>query len=827
MGRGIFKSMDGGDTWVHQGLENSERIHRIVLDPTNPNVAYAGVMGPAWSDGQERGVYRTTDGGATWERVLFVNERTGASDLVMDPSNPNKLFAGMWEHRRWPWFFESGGEGSGLYVTYDGGDTWTRITDDAGIPEGPLGRIGLAIARNNPNVVYAVVEATRSELIRSSDGGRSWETISDRRGVVNRPFYYADIRVDPENENRIYNLHSQIQVSEDQGRTFRTVVPSSKIHGDVQELWIHPEDGRRLIMGNDGGIGISYDRGATWRFVANLPIAQFYQINVDMERPYNVYGGMQDNGSWFGPSSVWHTGGIRNYDWMRVGGGDGFATMTDFSNTRYGYTESQQGFIRRFDKVTGERRDIRPVHPEGIPLRFNWNAALNVDPFDSTTIYLGSQFVHRSDDHGNSWEIISPDLTTNDPEKQRSYESGGLSRDASGAENHTAIMTIAPSPVEQGVIWVGTDDGNVQVTRDGGETWTNVIDRIRGVPNATWVAHIEPSKFDGATAFVVFDDHRRGNWESYVFKTTDYGNRWTNIATDDIDGFVHVIEQDPVAENLLFVGTEFGLFVSSNGGGSWFKWTHGVPTVPVRAAIVHPRDRDLVLGTHGRAAFVLDDIGPLREMALDPSIQNRALHAFEILDAQQHVVAEPMGYRSTGDAMFFGENREYGAMISYWRNTEGGDVDIVISATGDTIARLNGTTERGLNRITWDLRADGFRRPTPNGASEPGRGPEVYPFGDFTVTIRDGNETATAELAILADPRVEFTAREQESTLEGLVMIGQLLDQLAGAVEAVNEYNEAIGLVVKALEERGTEEAEALATQGRTLMDNLTEAAKK
>ena len=716
VGDGVYKTMDGGQTWTHLGLERSERIHRIALDPTNPDVAYLGVMGPAWSDGEERGVFKTTDGGHTWDRVLFANERTGASDLVMDPSNPNKLFAAMWEHRRWPWFFESGGEGSGLHVTYDGGATWKKYTTEDGMPEGDLGRMGLAIAHNDPRVVYALIEAKKSALLRSDDGGITWSTISDEPGVAPRPFYYADIRVDPANENRLYSLHGRITVSEDQGRTFRIVVPSQKIHGDVQELWINPDDPRFLIMGNDGGIGISYNRGATWRFVSNLTLAQFYHINVDMDIPFNVYGGLQDNGSWFGPSRVWHSGGIRNYDWTRVGGGDGFATFTDFGDTRYGYTQSQQGNLRRFDKVSGERKDIRPVHPDGTRLRFNWNAGFNIDPFDSTTIYIGSQFLHRSRDRGESWEIISPDLTTNDPEKQRSFESGGLTLDASGAENHTAIMAIAPSPVERGVIWVGTDDGNVQLTRDAGATWTNMVDRIPDIPEATWVAHIEPSKFEGSTAFVVLDDHRRGNWTTYVFRTDDYGRNWKNLATDEIRGFAHVIEQDPIEPDLLFLGTEFGMYVSLNAGENWVKWTHGLPTAPFRALMVHGRDHDLVAGTHGRGAYILDDIRPLRELASDPGIADRALHAFEIPPAYQATMAEPLGYRSTGDAMFFGENRPYGALISYWSLGSEDSVTVEIAdATGDVIRTLEGTNTHGVNRLAWDLRIERFRRPTLGG----------------------------------------------------------------------------------------------------------------
>jgi photosystem II stability/assembly factor-like uncharacterized protein len=821
VGNGIYKSMDGGVTWQHLGLENSERIHRVVLHPTDPSIAYLAVMGPTWSDGEQRGVYRTTDGGETWDRLLFMNQRTGAADLVMDPRNPNKLFAAMWEHRRLPWFFTSGGPGSGLYVTYDGGETWTRFTEEDGMPQGELGRIGIAIARNDPNVVYALVEAETSALLRSNDGGRSWHTVSDSPGIAPRPFYYADIRLDPQNENRLYNLHGRITVSEDGGKTFETVVPSSIIHGDVHELWIHPEDGRRLIMGNDGGVGMSTDRGSSWRFVENLTLAQFYHINVDMDVPFNVYGGLQDNGSWFGPSSVWTTGGVRNVHWTRVGGGDGFATMNDFSDLRYGYAMSQQGRLYRFDKVTGERKDIQPVHPDGDQLRFNWNAAINVDPFDSTTIYFGSQFVFKTADNGDSWEIVSPDLTTNDPDKQRQRESGGITIDATGAENHTTIMTIAPSPVEAGVIWVGTDDGNVQLTRDGGVTWTNVADRMPEVPDHTWVPHIEPSKFDGGTAFVVFDDHRRGNWTPFLFKTTDFGRSWENLITDDLWGFVHVIEQDPVNPNLLFLGTEFGMYVSLDGGGQWFKWTHGAPTAPYRALMVHPRDHDLVMGTHGRGVYILDDVRPLRGLAANPALADLGLYLFDPPPTVSHPVAEAIGYRSTGHAMFFGENREFGALLSFWIGTpDVEEVAIEVSdGQGEVVRTMTAACEVGVNRTVWDLRREGFERPTSEGTST-GSGPLVMP-GEYTVRLIAAGDTVSSPVVVLSDPRSDIAAADRALKYATVLEVGERLELTAEAVTRLREVKEGVALILESLEDEQDSASVALRDSGERLQPAL------
>jgi photosystem II stability/assembly factor-like uncharacterized protein len=678
VGNGIYRSLDGGRTWKHLGLEKTERIHRIVLDPRDPKVAYAAALGQAWGENPERGVFKTEDGGKTWKRVLFVDERTGAADLVMDPSNPNKLFAAMWDYRRWPWNFRSGGPGSGLFVTYDGGETWKRLTEDDGLPKGTLGRIGVAIAPSNPAIVYALVEAAESALARSEDGGRTWKLVNTEPDVNPRPFYYADLRVDPADPNRVYRLASRLDVSTDAGKTFSTLAPFRAVHPDHHALWVNPADPDHLINGNDGGVSISRDRGRTWAFVGNLPVPQFYHVRVDNDVPYNVYGGLQDNGSWRGPSTAWETSGIRNHHWQEVQFGDGFDTVPDPADSMRGWAMSQEGYLVRYDLKTGERKDVRPAPSagaagaagaEGAELRFNWNAGIAIDPFEPGTIYYGSQFVHKSTDRGDTWQTISPDLTTNRAEWQKQRASGGLTLDVTGAENFTTIISIAPSPVARGVLWVGTDDGRLHVSRDGGANWASVEGNVRGVPANTWIPHVTPSPHDAGTAFAVFDDHRRSNWTPYVQKTTDYGKTWTSLATQDLRGYALSIVQDPVDPDLLFLGTEFGLWVSLDGGKDWMKWKHGVPTVSVMDLVIHPREHDLVIATHGRGLYIIDDIRPLRGVSTDT--QKKALHLFEISDARQFRSRQTGGARFAGNGEFVGENRPSGALIHFSLNAPG------------------------------------------------------------------------------------------------------------------------------------------------------------
>ncbi len=847
VGNGVYKSPDGGETWKYLGLDKTEKIHNVIVHPHNPDVVYVSALGSSWAENPERGVFKTTDGGKTWKRILFVDSRTGCADLVMDPGNPNKLFAAMWEHRRWPWFFKSGGSGSGLYVTHDGGENWKRLTDKEGLPSGDLGRIGLAISRSNPEVVYALVEAQKSLLLRSEDGGRSWKRTNDKPNISARPFYFSDIRVDPQDENRLYLLHYIVELSIDRGKTFETVVSWDKIHGDHHALWISPKDGRIMINGNDGGLAITQDRGKTWRFVENLPLAQFYHIAVDMNTPYRVYGGLQDNGSWRGPGSVWEWNGIRNYHWEPVGWGDGFGTLPDPQNPSIVYSMSQGGYLYRYNDRNSELKIIRPPQPDGVKLRFNWNAAIALDPFDSGTVYYGSQFVHKSTDRGETWTIVSPDLTTNDTSKQHQAKSGGLTLDVTSAENYCTILTIAPSPVKRGVIWVGTDDGQVHVTRDGGGSWENVVQRIPKLPGNTWCPHIEASPFEEGTAFAVFDDHRRNNWTTYAYRTTDFGKTWTSLTTRPpraepgdtlIWGYALSIAQDPVDRDVLFLGTGFGLFFSLDGGKAWKKFTAGFPTVPVTEIVVHPRDHDLVVGTHGRAVYIIDRIGVLRQ--LKKNVLDQPLHAFEIPTAVQYQGKAGNGYFGPGDAFFSGDNVSYGAMITYYMQSarvadtsKGSDsvsssgaqkkVRIEISnSEGKTVRKMEGPVQNGINRVYWDLLEDPFKTPKlgQRGGEGEGQGPEILP-GTYTVKIQAGRHEVFQKVEVVQDPRYTYDATARKEKYEVIRKIGERIEIITEAVERIQKMNKVIQDVLDRAREPKDSLTKNLAQSGETLQKTL------
>lgn len=769
-GYGIYKSLDGGRSWKSMGLENTRHIHRVVIDPTNPNTVYAAAIGSPWGNHPERGVYKTTDGGNTWNLILHTNTSSGAADLIMDPTNPNKLIAAMWEHKRDPWFFNSGGQGSGLYITHDGGNNWKKITDKEGLPEGELGRIGIAIAPSKPAIIYALIEAKKNALYKSEDGGFSWKMINDKGEIGDRPFYYSEIYVDPQNENRLYSIFTYVNVSQDGGKSFEMLMPaygvSNGVHPDHHAWWIHPENGNFMIDGNDGGMNITYDGGKTWRFIGNLPVAQYYHINTDNEYPYNVYGGMQDNGSWRGPAYVWKAQGIRNSYWQEISFGDGFDVVPDKDDSRYGYTMSQQGNVQRYDHVTGNNYGVKPTHPDPkVYLRYNWNSAIGQDPFNNSTVYFGSQFVHKSTDKGLTWKIISPDLTTNDPEKQKQSESGGLTMDATGAENHCTILVIEPSPIEEGMLWVGTDDGQVQITKDGGVTWSNVTSAIKGMPKGAWIPQIKASNKNKGEALLLVNDYRRFNYTPYAYRTKDYGKTWQRIVSEkDVKSFTLSIVEDIEESNLLFLGTDDGLYISLDAGDSWTKWTEGYPTVPTADMVIQEREHDLVIGTFGRSAWVLDDIRPLRALAKDKSIINKEVYLFNPPVAYQAAYQQPTGSRFGADAMYQGENRPSGAMITYYFNkgeSKSKDSVYLNIYDGERLIRTlkqKAPTEKGMHRFFWNMDEKGAHRPSRQVSrrnSEPG-GVQVAP-GTYKVKLTYLDQTLETSIEVKADPRLEVT----------------------------------------------------------------------
>ncbi|MDX1997701.1 MAG: hypothetical protein SF066_08260 [Thermoanaerobaculia bacterium] len=861
VGKGIYRTTDGGKTWKHLGLEKTERIHRILLDPQDPDIAWVAALGQEWGENPDRGVFKTVDGGRTWRKVLYVDERTGAADLVADPANPRKLFAAMWDYRRWPWNFRSGGPGSGLHVSTDGGENWTRLTPEDGLPEGDLGRIGLAIAPSNPRIVYALIEAKENAFYRSTNGGLSFEKVSSDTNIGNRPFYYSDLRVDPRDPERVYSLHTRVTVTDDGGKTWRVLVGARQAHSDHHDLWIDTADPDYLLLGNDGGVSISRDRGENWSFIGNLPLAQYYHVRVDNDLPYNIYGGLQDNGSWRGPSEVWENGGIKNHHWREVGFGDGFDTAPHPNDSQIGYAMSQEGYLMRWNLRTGERKDIRPGPPQGTKeLRFNWNAGFAQDPFEPDTIYYGSQFLHRSEDRGDSWEVISPDLTTNKPEWQKQAGSGGLTPDVTGAENFTTLVAVAPSPKQKGVLWVGTDDGRLQVTRDGGQTWTAVEGNLRGVPANTWIPHVHPSRHDAATAFVVLEDHRRSNWTPYVYKTTDFGKTWKSLATSNLEGYALAIEQDPVDPNLLFLGTEFGLWVSVDGGAAWSRFRQGVPTVSVMDLAIHEREADLVIATHGRALYVIDDIRPLR--GLSPEILAEKIRLFELPPAQQYRVAQPAGPRFGSGSDFRGDNAPYGALISFSLNVPGlphpdpllererkakeraekaktgkeddkkaaeapggrggrgggrpggggPEAEIVITtADGAKVRTFQAPIARGLNRAVWDLRRDEFKRPGADTAGDNPfrRGGTEVPPGTYQVTVKYKDAEAKGTVTVLADPRSTVSAADRQAKYDAQVAAGTLQEELAAAVDRVSDARRDLDLVAERQRKRDSKAGKA------------------
>ena len=801
VGDGVYRSTDGGESWKHVGLPNSERIVKLSVDPRNGETALACVTGKLWSDSTERGVYRTADGGKTWTQVLKGgNASTGCGGMSVDAKNPDVMFASLWDFRRKGWTFRSGGEGpeaasgSGLYRSADGGKTWKEVTG-GGLPAKPYGRIAVAVAPSNSSAVYAFVESTKSALYRSDDGGKTWDRRDDSQMMVWRPFYFANLIVDPTNADRVFKPNLQLIQSLDGGKTFANA--GGGAHGDFHDLWIDPSDPQQIIAGDDGGLWFSKDGGNRWWKANNLPISQFYHVSVDDNDPYRVYGGLQDNSSWVGDSS--YPGGITNSRWENMYGGDGFWMFADPTDPDYLYAEYQGGNIARVNRRTLESRDIQPRAGAGEKLRWNWNTPIHLSPNEKGTLYIGAQYLFRTRNHGQTWDRISPDLTTNDLKKQQQELSGGITVDNSSAEMHTTIYAISESPKDRNVIWVGTDDGNVQVTRDGGKSWKNVIAGAK-VPANSWVSYIDAGRFDAGTAYVAFDRHTNGDTGPMLYKTTDYGASWKALVTPQqpktVRGYAHVLREDPVKRGLLYAGTEFGLWISLDDGANWAQFKGGdFPAVAVRDLVVQPRDHDLVLATHGRGIWIIDDLTPLRSLTAEVMQQDAAF----LPNRPQQQRINTFGGWPEGDASFAGPNASNDAIITYYQKTRHlfGSLKLeILDADGKVLDTLPASKRRGINRVAWAMNVKPpLVPPAASLAGNSTQGPRVPP-GTYTVRMTKGGQVYEDKLSVGLDRRATFTAADRKANFDAVMkvhgMFGRMSD-LVARIQAVRGGADGIG----------------------------------
>lgn len=816
-GDGIYKSTDGGETWSNMGLKDTHQIARVVTHPTDRDLVYVAAIGHLWGYSGNRGLFKTTNGGKTWMKLaggLPDDGKTGCTEVVMDPGNPDVLYSAFYHRLRRPFRFDSGGPNGGIFKSTNAGKGWTKLTN--GLPTGETGRIGITVYRGNPKIVMAIVEhgvqprandadynnlsVLGSGVYRSEDGGSNWKYVNRYN---NRPFYYSQIRINPLDDHRVYVLTTRFMESTDGGKSFRQA--GLGIDGDFHAMWLDPANKDRYYIGNDKGPSLTHDHGKTYNFFDNMSLAQFCAVGVDMRDPYYVYGGTQDNGSWGGPSFARDAQGILTDHWWKLHWGDGSHAQVDPQDWRIVYTESENGAVRRYNAETHQTTSIRPT-PQNIvnfrqifprvsgpdtgadrgrgqgPFRYNWNSPIVLSHYNHKTIFLGGNYLFKSIDGGDHWEIISPDLTTNDPAKTRT-ETGGLTRDVTGAETHCTITGVSESPLTPSVIWVGTDDGNVQITLDGGAHWENVRRNIPGVPEGIWVSSVEASHFDHSTAYVTFDGHRSDVFTTWVFKTMDYGKTWTNITNNLPDGHtVWVIREDPKNRNLLFVGTEFSCYVSLNGGGSWTRLMNGLPPVAVRDIVIHPRDNDLIVATHGRGIWILDDITPLQQLGGDKAAAEA--HLFENRVATQWLDRSRGGQR--GHQFFAGQNPisivapanpirqrfSNSALISYYLKSSQGEIQFEISdLEGKQSRKLKTSGKAGINRLRWDMRWDrtagdrepesATREPRPPGGEEGERAPrasQTAPVGrmaepgEYLVKMTVAGKTYTGKIAIRRDP---------------------------------------------------------------------------
>ena len=805
IGDGIYKSIDAGGHWTNVGLPDSEKIARLVIDPRNADVVYACALGREWGPNEQRGLFKTTDGGRSWKKALYVNDLTGCSDVDIDPTNSNIVYAGMWTFRRWAWYTESGGGETAVYKSFDGGATWTRLSGpevNRGLPKGLMDRIGIAVSRSNPNVVYVVSETKdEGELWRSDDAGATWRMVSRDPNINFRPFYYADIRVDPQHPNTVYALAGGLYKSEDGGRTFTRI--GNATHGDHQAMWIDPTNPNRILLGDDGGFQISYDAGRTFDILNNIPFTQFYNVAYDLQTPYHLCGGLQDNGTWCGPSQSPGSPGTPRSAWQNVGGGDGFFGVPDLKDPHLVYNNLQGGVISLTDRRTGTAWGINP-YPGGIgssgqwmapqKYRFNWNAPIVLAPQDPKTVYYGGNVLFKTTDYGHSWQVISPDLTTNDKAKQQS-SGGKIVTDNTAAEFHCTIISIGPSPVDPNVIWAGTDDGNVQVTRDAGKTWTNTVMGMTGLAPNAWINKVEASHFDAGTAYVSASHWQDGDYAPYFYRTTDFGKTWTKITGGlPARGWSHVIREDPKVKGLLYAGTEFGVYASWDAGASWVSIRNNMPPVAVRDIAIHPRDNDLIVATHGRGIYILDDLAPLQQ--LQTALKADA-HLFPIRPAIRW---------GGGGSTFRANERDWlapnpaaGAWFNvYLKSAPAQPLSVTVAdKAGKVVRTLRVRGEAGVNRFVWNLRHDvpGERPPQPAATPQPeapaGRfgggpqGPAVNP-GDYTVKVSVGGKELTGQVTVRLDPNVQAAPADLEAQLQSAFAALALQTRVNAVVERVD-----------------------------------------
>ncbi len=880
-GNGVYKSMDAGKTWKNMGLAETHHIARVVIHPKNPDIVWVAATGNLWSSNPERGVYKTTDGGKTWAHVLKVNDDTGATELVVDSESPTVLYAAMYQRRRAVFGFNGSGEHSALYKSIDGGDTWTMITrgmpyntENAPTPRPEnlleTGRISIAIYPKNTDIVYATVEHANGGVYRSTDKGETWTKMAEIAAVP-RPMYFSKLKVDPNNDQRLWLAGVALQYSEDGGKTW-TGNFSRAPHADTHGFWINPNDSDHIIQGNDGGINISFDRGRTWDYSNTVPLGTFYEVGVDNSVPYKICGGLQDNNTWCGPSMTNNTQGISNSDWYTIGGGDGFFAQPDPNDPDIVYGESQDGNLFRRNVKTGESKQIRPREEDGEKrYRFQWNSPIVISAFDSNTIYYGGNFLFKSTQRGDNWVKISPDLTTNVdrntlPIMGKVPDRNTRSRH-DGVQQYPAITTVSESPLNRNILWAGTDDGNLQVTRDG-QTWKNVADKVPGVPKGTYVSRVVASRASEGSAYVTFDGHRMGDFKVYVFVTNDFGETWRSVASNlpQNNGIVSVVREHPRNPNLLFVGTEYGIFASYDRGANWTKFHMNLPTVPVDDILIHPRENDLILATHGRSIWVMDDITPLEQM--NEAVLGSDIHLF---DPRRSIMWRTWNNKPlTSDKAFYGQNPPNGAMINFYLKeplATGQVVTITVQDSAGQVMRTQNCTRpqpaptpgaggpggrfggggggfggfgggagqqcsavKGLNRWVWDMR----QRPATagpggggggfggggGGFGGAGQGFRVDP-GSYTVKIKFGDKEMSKTFQVIDDPRIEFSAEDRAKKKAALLKLQPIVTRGQQAAQQMIALRTNVNTALEAWRRPGSNVPQNIRTAGEELLKKI------